>query len=97
MHYAEQAFCVFSRLQRSVGICFFCFFCISNLVLAVIWRSQRRTETAAENRVEGIGDAEPYLHQPWPEEMEKQRSMEGGQRAHHYPNLYSQLFYVLLK
>ncbi|KXB62722.1 hypothetical protein HMPREF1868_00993, partial [Olsenella sp. DNF00959] len=35
-HCAGQAFCVFSRLQRSVGICFFC---ISNLVLAVIWRS----------------------------------------------------------
>ena len=78
-HCAEQAFCVFSRLQRSVGICFIC---ISNLVLAVIWRSQCRSETAVENRVEGSGDAEPYLHQPWPEETEKQRPMGGGPLAH---------------
>ncbi|KUH59345.1 hypothetical protein AUL39_03220 [Tractidigestivibacter scatoligenes] len=36
IHCVEQAFCVFSRLQRSVGVCFFC---ISNLVLVVIWWS----------------------------------------------------------
>lgn len=65
----------FLRLQRSVGICFVY---ISTLVLAVTIRS----ETAVKNRVEGSGDAEPYLHQPWSEETEKQRSMGGGLLAH---------------
>ena len=47
-----------------------------------LWRSQCRSETAVENRVEGSGDAGPYLHQPWPEETEKQRPMGGGPLAH---------------
>ena len=58
-HCTEPAFCVFSRLQRSVRICFFY---ISNLVLAVIWRSQCRSKTAVENRVEGSEDAEPLTY-----------------------------------
>ena len=56
----EQAFYVFSHLHRSVGICFFC---ISKLVLEVVWQSQCRPETVVENRVEGNRDAKPCLHQ----------------------------------